>query len=574
MLQVPTGQKDLLVFAKELIEQCNVSVGMRSAYYQQLNMICETGRYDAAKSLINMLPNHLTRTADHLFSPIELKFTIDFGRPKRKLDYERAKAVAKELTRTWDRNGTDMTFGRGVKESLKYGAAILKQWTQVEGKDEQPNYYDKLVMPWQFGVYREDENRIDRQEALCETILLTGPEVWQRIWHFPDADKLYTKIMTNARSGTATAEPNSFFHSIVSANALQTNADGGGSAIPGGVVQLNNYPNYAIMGPVVAPEVVEAHELWVKDEDDYVTFLVIEPDILVAPRHKKANLLGLQRVQPYRLIQPNEVTNWFWGRTELADLIEPQGLLATWCDDTRRLVSLQVDKILGISGDAGITDEIYAQMRLSGFMNLPAGASINDITPKLPAELIPMLKFCIETINTLGGFPEIMQGKGEPGVRAGSHANTLLKTASPSLRDRSVLVERQCATCADLTLQMMEAKDDEYYWLQADKPLEDVENSKFLLAELPGDWRVAIDSHSSSPIFADENAQLIFQARKMGTVTDEYVLDNMPFPNKEMARTQLREKEAKQAAQFKELLTMNPEVADKVLQKQIIGGRH
>ncbi len=569
MLQVPTKQKDLLDFAKEIIEQCNVSVGMRSAYYQQLNLICETGRYDSAKSLINLLPNHLTRTAAHLFSPVELKFSVDFGRPKPKIEYERAKAVAKELTRTWDRNNTDMTFGRGVYESLKYGAAILKQWPQMEGKDEHPVYYDKLVMPWQFGVFREDENRIDRQEALCETILLTGPEVWQRIWHFPDADKLYTKIMTNARSGTASAEPNSYFHQILSANQLQTNSDGGGSAIPGGVVQLNNYPNYAIMGPVVAPEVVQAHELWVKDEDDYVTFLVIEPDILVAPRHKKSNLLGIERTQPYRLIQPNEVTNWFWGRTELADLIEPQGLLSTWADDTKRLVSLQVDKILGISGDAGITDEIYAQMRLSGFMNLPAGADIKDITPKLPAELIPMLKFCIEIINTLGGFPPIMQGQGEPGVRAGAHANTLLKTASPSLRDRSLLVERQCATCADLTLQMMEAKDEEFYWLKADEPLKDVEATAFLLADLPTDWRVTIDSHSSSPIFADENAQLIFQAFKGGVVGPEYVLETLPFPHKEVAKVQLREKQQKQAAQMEALLKQDPETGTKLLQKSV-----
>ena len=130
-------------------------------------------------------------------------------------------------------------------------------------------------------------------------------------------------------------------------------------------------------------------------------------------------------------------------------------------------MGLQIDKIIGVTGDAGITDEIYSQMRVSGYMNLPPGSDIKDITPKLPAELIPMLKFCIEMVNTLGGFPELLQGKGEPGVRAGSHASMLMKTASPSLRDRSLLVERQCATCADLTLQIMEAKDDAHLNEQA-----------------------------------------------------------------------------------------------------------
>jgi hypothetical protein len=568
MIPVPSNKRELLSFANELIDQCNISVAMRSSYYRQLNMIAETGRYDGTKALINMLNNQITFISDYLFSPVELMFSIDFGRPRPKIDYERAKAAAKELTRTWDRNNTDMTFGRGVKEAVKYGACILKQWAQVEGPNEDPVYYDKLVMPWQFGVFREDENRLERQEAMCETVTLTMPEVWRRICHLPEAKKLYEQIKSNAQTGTAAPGVDSNEHWVLSANPLNTSGVEG-TTVPGGIVNVTSNANFGSMGPVIAPAVVVMHELWVKDDTDYVTIQVIEPDILLSPLHKKSNLLGLEGVNPYRLIQPNEVTNWFWGRSELVDLIEPQQLLATWCDDTKRLMGLQIDKILGISGDAGITDEIYAQMRVSGYMNLPQGADIKDITPKLPAELIPMLKFCIEMINTLGGRPEILQGKGEPGVRAGSHADTLMKTASPSLRDRSLLVERQCATCGDLTLQMMEAKDPERYWLKADKPIDDVDNSSFLLAELPDDWRVVIDSHSSSPIFADENAQLIFQGLKAGIVQPEYVLDNMPFPNKEIAKIQLREKQEHDAGQLKELLQSNPDVGNKLLEKKV-----
>lgn len=568
MIPVPSNKRELLDFANQLVEECRVSVGMRSAYYSQLNTIAETGRYDGTKSLINMLNNHLTRTADHLFSPVELKFAIDYGRPKPKIEYERAKVVATELTRTWDRNNTDMTFGRGVYESLKYGCCIMKQWAQNEGEGDYPVYYDKLVMPWQFGVYREDENRLDRQEALCETTMLTMPEVWQRIYHLPNADKLFERIKSHAATGTAAGGVDASAHWVLSANQLNTSGVES-STQPGGIVNVTGTANYGAMGPVVAPAMVQMHELWVKDETDYVTIQLVEPDILIAPLHKKANLLGIDKAQPYRIIQPNEVTNWFWGRSELVDLIEPQALLSTWCDDTKRLMGLQIEKILGFTGEAGITDEIYAQMRYSGYTNLPQGADIKDITPKLPAELIPMLKFVIEIINTLGGFPEIMQGKGEAGVRAGVHANTLLKTASPTLRDRSLLVERQAATCADLTLQMMEAKDDEHYWLKADDPVKDVEETSFLISNLPPDWRVTIDSHSSSPIFSDENSQLIFQAAKMGVVQPEYVLDNMPFPNKEMARVQLREKKANDAKQMEMLLQTNPELSEKLLEKKV-----
>lgn len=570
MIEIPSNNDKLLALATELIEQCNVSVGMRASYYRLMNAVAETGRTDGSKSLINMLYQLMARTAAHLFSPVELKFSLDFGHPQSKETLDRAAQVGKELTRVWERNGTDITFGRGVFESLKYGAALLKQWPQQETSEEDHvTYCDALVMPWQFGVYREDENRLDRQEALCETITLTLPEVWRRIWFMPDAKKLYERIKLHAKHGEASSAPNSFFHQVLSTSQLQTGVQGATRPLPGGIVQLNNDPNYGVMGPVIAADTVQMYELWVKGEKDYVTIQVIEPDILVAPVYKRSNLLGIPNQQPYRLIQPNEVTNWFWGRSMLVDLIEPQSLLATHCDDARRLVGLQVDKILAFVGEGGITDETYGQFRGAGFINLPQGASVNDLTPKMPPELLPLIKFDIEMVNTIAGFPDIMQGKGEPGVRAGVHADTLIKTGSPVLRDQSLLIERQCAVAADFTLQMMEAKDANFYWLKADQPIEDIEKTKFMLTDLPDDWRVTVDSHSTSPIFSNETSQLILQAAKFGYVDGEYVLDNLPFPNSETAKARLRAKEASQAAFMQKLMKEHPDIADDVLKKQL-----
>lgn len=572
MIPVPTDKAELLDLATTLVEQCRVSVGMRSAWYQTLNQIAETGRYDGAKALINKMFKILDRTKSHLFSNIELKFAMDFDRPRLRLDYDRAAEASKLLGRTWERNGTGTTFQQGVFESLKYGACVLKQWVEMDGPAQnKPVFLDKLVMPWQFGVYREDENRIDRQEVLCETITLTLPEVWKRIYHLPDSKKLFNKIKTHAQSGQSNNNPQSFFHDILSTSQLDTSSSP--VSRPGGIMQLNSMPNYATMGPVIGPETVQMHELWVKDTEDYTTIQLVEPDIIIAPLYKKANLLVKDsQLQPYRLIQPNVVTNWFWGRSELLDLVEPQGLLAQWCDDAKRLMGIQFDKLMGFIGETGVTDEIYGQMRQGGFVNLQAGSSIADITPKFPPETLAMLQFLIKTIDELAGYPSIMQGQGDTGVRANDHAQTLMKTASPTLRDRSLLVEFQCAGAADLTFELMQAKDESLYWLKADKPT-DVDETKFLLAELPDDLRVTVDSHSSSPIFSDENAQLIFAAAKLGYVTGDYVLDNMPFPNKELAKLQLKEKEIKQSEFMQNLMNTRPDIAEKVLVKQLSGGK-
>jgi hypothetical protein len=577
---IPNDHKKLIGFATELIEQCRVSVAMRKSYYRLLNAIAETGKYDGTKALVNMMNPSLKRTAAHLFSPVELKFSLSFDHPQPSNAYERGQQVAKQLTLNWERNGTGNTFGRGCFESLKYGAAFLKQWVTLDA-DEHPVYKDKLAMPWNMGVYREDRS-LDEQEAICETMTLTLPEVWQRIWKLPKPEDLFNRIKSHTARGDAGSEPNSFFHQVLSTSQLNTGVQGMVSPVPGGIVQLNSDPNYALMGPTIAPDVTQMHELWVRNEDDWVTIQMIEPDIIITPLHtrvdgadvvmKKGNLLAANsRLQPYRIIQPNETSDWIWGRSELVDVIEPQQLLATWCDDAKRLIGVQIDKFLGFSGENGMTDELYAQARMAGYMSLQPNSKIEDLTPKVPAELMPMIKWLMETINTVLGFPPIMQGQGEPGVRAGSHANTLMKTASPDLRDRSLLVEQQCAAAADLTLTLMELKEDRHYWTKADKPIEDIENTKFLLSDLPDDWRVTVDSHSSSPIFADENAQLVLALNGRGIVDGEYVINNTDAPNKETAIQAFRKKQEKEAEMFQMLLKADPEAAIKSLSK---GGHH
>ena len=568
MIEIPTGEKLLVPFANELIETCRVSSANRAAYYRLLNQVAETGRPDGAKALINMMNSHLERTASHLFSPVELKFSYDFDNDYSASVIKRGQIAAKHLTRVWEKNAVGHLFGQGVFEALKYGGSILKQWPTLDRRDR-ISYSQKLVRPWNFGVYRESESDIDNQEALCETSYLTGPEVWQRIWRLPKADELYSRIMAHASMGqSAGSGPDSFFHQVLSTSQISTGVQGATRPLPGGIVQLGNDPNYPTITPTDGAPTVKFHELWVKGEDDYKTIQIVEPDILVT-RFKLSNLLGVEGIQPYRLIQPNPMVDWFWGRSELIDLIEPQGFLAMLTDDMKRLIGLQIDKILAFKGDNTITDEAYAQFRLAGYANLGQGGGVEDLTPKFPSELLPIIKYVQEQINNLGNFPEVMQGKGESGVRAGAHADTLLKTASSVHRDSALLLEHQCASCADLTMTLMEAKEDRKFWTDPEK----MEETSFMLTDLPEDWRVTVDSHSSSPIFADEATQLLFALRKSGDVDGEFLIDHTAVPDKESAKASLRErKKAGAETQEKLLKELSPEGKDKAIEKMLAGG--
>lgn len=580
MITVPTEAVKLLQFTRDLVEQCRVSSASRSAYYMSLNRIAETGSYDGNKALINKIDPHLARVAAHIFSPVELKFSIDYDRMHDKKDLDRARVAALQLTRQWDRSSTDILFGRAVFEALKYGWCGFKQWPQAEGSNDNPRQYAKLVMPWNFGVYNEAENDIFRQPAVCETVSLTLPEMWRRIWHLPNAKKLFERIRAHAAPGQVQNSNQSFFHQVLSTNQLQTqNPNGSNGTLPGGMVNVSSGGSFQIMGPQVAAETVTMHELWVQGDNDYTTLQMIEPDIMVSPAiidnkiFKHSNLLGLlSPQQPFRTIQVNETTNWFWGKSEIVNMAEPQALLKSLLDDMRRLIGVQVDKILFFMGENKITDELYGQMRMAGYGSMDQTTKVQDMTPNFPPELLPVIKFVIEQMDINAGFPPIMQGQGEQGVRAGAHASTLMKTGSPTLRDRALIAERNCAVAADLTMEIKEAKDASVYWTKADT-IQDARETEFRLMDLPDDWRVEVDSHSSSPIFSDENAQLIMAAHAKGIVQTEYVLNNMPFPNREDALAQNKQAAQEKQAMIKQLMAENPEAAEKVLAKSLGGGR-
>lgn len=574
MIYLPSDRKKLLPAAQDIIDVCRSSQAARAAYYRTLNAICETGRMDGTRSLINKLHAHVDRLAAHLFSPTDLRFVIDFEGQYPPNILAMGHEAARILTRDIERNNTDMIFAQGVFEALKLGATFLKQWVQQEGADSVPVYYKSLVMPWQFGVYREDINDLSRQPAMCETIMLTMPEVWRRIHHLPDAEKLFARIKAHTTQSNQDGDYNSFFHQVLSSATLQTGVTGATKPIPGGVVALNNDPNYAMIGPEVSAPMVRMHELWVQDETDYTTIQIIEPDILVAPLFRKSNLLVPGDTQsglhPYTLIQANEVAGYIWGRSELSDLIEPQALLATWADDARRLFGLQVDKIIGFSGFDGLSDALYDEQRAAGFFNAPPGATMQDLTPAFPPQTLDMLNLLMKIIDNLGGFDNILGGGGEPGVRAGNHAETLMKTASPRLRDRSLLIERQCAAAADLRLSLMEAKDGRTYWTDGTS-LQTIQASSFHLSDLPDDRRVCVDSHSGSPIFADDHQQLVAFGVKAGFIDGASAIDMLPYPQKDLLQTRLKAKQESAAKQSEELKKLDPEAWAKSLSK---GGHH
>jgi len=112
----------------------------------------------------------------------------------------------------------------------------------------------------------------------------------------------------------------------------------------------------------------------------------------------------------------------------------------------------------------------------------------------------------------------------------------------------------------------MEAKEDRKYWTDPKDP----EGSGFMLTDLPEDWRITVDSHTSSPIFQDEATQLLFALRKAGDVDGEFLIDHTAVPDKEAAKAALKQRKEAGEKMQKELMgQLSPEGKDKAIEKML-----
>ena len=543
-------------------------MGNRGAAYQQYAQFIETGRAAGGLSLGNKLHAHIDRLSSHLFCPTDARFTIDFDNIYKQIILKQAEHASRVLTRNFSRFNFDTQFAGSVFQALGMGASFIKLTgktadIEINGKpfSHISQASARIVPPWLMGVENESKNSLDDQEAILETVYLNKYDVWRRIAHMPDAERLYKRITANSSKGSGPSLPSGFVQ-VLSTSQLNISPQGANPPGPGGIVQITGDPNFATVGPQVLAEQFPMNELWVWDDarQDWLMIQLIAPDILVAPRYKRTNEFCSGQL-PYIKVQPNEVPGYFWGRSEIIDLLGLQSALSESLDDFRRLIGVQYDKRLGFTGFDGDPQELYDDFRSAGYVNGRQGAEVKDLTPQLPPGALEYIRTILQMMEDVGGFGNILSGQGEAGVRAGNHAQTLVKTASPRLRDRSLITERNYAEMADTYLHYMEAKDGTQYHFDPEDP----DNSSYLLNQLPDDRRVTVDSHSSSPIYENDQQQLTAFGLNAGLIEGGDAIHMLNFPNKDELKRKWDAKQKAQQEQIKAAVAADPSLLVKLM---------
>lgn len=551
-MEIPGTEAELVRFTQDIIHQCEVSRDARRMLYKAFRTLYYTGTINGVPSKNNKCFSHIDKLSSYLFSPVDVRFDLDLENGNPDGWTQKLGAGARYLNKRFTRAGCGLAFGQAVEQSLIDGVALTKLVWGPKG------YAPWVIKPEFFGVLREDIADLDRQEAFTHTFYVLPDSLRRMLGNRPGAAELLERAKASASPNAQAEIQDSYLHEMVS----------------GGQIGAQNLtspaPSYSVVGvvatpapmldPDVAADLIRVDDVWVWNDklEDWTTIRYIDPGIIVEGLFRHRNLSDARKRHPFTKVQSSATLNYFWGRSELAVVTAAQGVLTDRLNDVDAIFRLQSKPPRAMSGFQGVTEEKARALLMPGgaLIEGAVGAKVENLAPDMPANAMELLAYYAEVFNETAGFTNVLSGQGEPGIRAGVHAGTLLRTSSARLMDRALMVEHQASEFADLCLNMSRNKDPTVITAG--------EGEQFMLDQLPGDTYAAVDSHSSSPAFAEDNKQLLFALAKAGAIGPEDLIEGTQPPRQDVLLYNLKVRQKAEA----EMLAKNPEALEKMQGKK------
>lgn len=542
MLKIPSKPETATEWAKEIVDECCATQEERSHVYEKATLYYYNGNADTRAAIHNKVKTFIDRVAGYYYQPQGVRFNVlwDSNEPVDVL--ERGRAVSQMLTADYRSTDADLRFSDAVTWALINGNHFLKHLPDGHGFKAVP------VHPVNMGVLSETVNHLEDQEAIVHVSYPTITRLRSMLVQSgnPRAEAIIDKVLETRSSDRNDEEP-SFFHSMV-VGGMNPLGEVNGQPSAAGIVQVFPIPTPWRPQRRVSPT-VRFCELWVRDLDrggDYTTIQMIygtDPIILEGidtPR----NLSGIPGHQPFVKVEANLTPGYFWSRSMIADVQMLQDVLNKRLRDLKVMWDRNAAAPYSFSGFQSITEEQYYKLiSEGGFISDPnPNAKASKLTEPPPGGYLEELEFLFKMFDEAGGFSPIMTGQGEPSVRAGVHAQTLVRTSSPGLIDPATRIERQLADSGYLALRIMANNDPRIY---------STENGlEFLLAAFLDShetFQVEVDSHSASPAFAEDSRQTAIALARAQAIGGEDLIEMLNPPNAQLLLAHLKERKAAMA---------------------------
>lgn len=583
-------------FAHDLISQCLTSRDdrlQRGAMYRNLYL---TGDDNADPATYNKTYPYIDNLSSYLYSPVELRFNIEHYGYSNAVDRAMMNAGTAELHKQIRRSNLEIKMEDAVTWALVKGKSFIKNLWTVDG------FQPYLIQPEMMGVLREDLGSLDEQEAFTHTVYLSPERFLEMIKYHPKRNELMKKVKKyiNPGKGDDSPEKTNNLKQVILGGLQPYQVAGGGSrnSSQRGVVNWLTGP-YPDLAPELLQKLIRLDELWVWDDDrdDWTTIQMVGQDCVIEGEDFHRNIFAdqfdpdnkeistktvkdnpLSGEHPFREICPNQIDGYFWGRSEICNIALLQKSINMRVNGINSILRLQEKPPRFFKGGQGVTASQYSKLSKPGgyLSDSNPNATIQTLAPELPQGLWESLHEFEKMFDEMAGFTPALQGKGEAGVRAGGHAETLVRTASPRFKDRALIVERQIEAIGSLALDMLKAhlpyKIEAWTekkkagifaslmpsnWLE-EPPVKGMVPIEFLIHDLPEDCKVVVDSHSSSPAFSHETRALLFDLFKAGAVKPETLVMHTHPPGQDTIIEDLKMAEAEKA----ELIAQHPELLE------------
>lgn len=592
-------------WAKSLVDECSASLTKRVDRGIAMRNLYLTGDDGGDSQIYNKCFSHIETLSSQIYSPVELRFKIDYYGFASAVEKAKAYTATNELYSNVRSSDSDILFGDGVTWSLVKGKAFIKL---LYGKQGLEPY---VIQPEMMGVKREDITSLDKQEAFFQSTYYTPEAFFHFLSNNEDQEEIFKKVGKYYASseGSPVRDSENTMKRIILSGLYPVGSSDASSPSAGSrnLVDWMGSP-----APTFSPDILQSlirlDELWVRDDEreDWTTIQIVGDNVIEGktrhrnifadsydPDNKERSIKAdddnpLSGHHPYIEICANPLEGYFWGRPELCNVGLVQESLNKRVNGIGALLRRQEDPNYLFTGISSSAKDIMAKIKKPGghLVEQNPGATAKALQTDLPEGLFKTLHEYIEMFDDMSGTTSTLSGEGTSGVRSANHADTLVRMGSPRIKKTALRIERQLETFGGLALDILKAKTAKEMtaWVMPkdiktskiaaifakfseeefdDAPVAGMKPVKFLLNQLSHDCKVTVDSHSSSPVFSQEAKELMFSLFKAGAASPESLIEHTNPPGADSMIQDLRAAEV-----AKEMFAeQHPEIAAQAEEK-------
>ncbi|MBO0710757.1 MAG: hypothetical protein J2P47_05695 [Acetobacteraceae bacterium] len=583
----PDRDEDLQARVIWLIERCRETQRDRANVYDRRERYMLFGAAGSEPVRYNRIESHIDLVSSFLYAPDHAFFEIAAAANAPEQAIRQVTALQDEHNNDFAEWGISDLFMDAITWSLVYNTMIVKQgWDDVGGVGNA-----LLIAPHEFGVFREDLQSLDSQEAFLHTYVLEYYDAVQRCVRAGRSSDV-PRIATTSET-RPTPFPDLLNRLIISSTGHTNLAGNMSGAVNPDYIPIDNYQ------PRTQHPMVSFHELWAWDSEcnDYRVFHVIEPNILIGdsrrsiqvmmriPKVKKLLTERAQRVRPRRRrlgvdaemislldteapgdsdltisqcnpflpgdhpftkVQAYRKYNYFWGKAHIEALVALQDWLNERMEQIDDLLDRQAYPPRVGTGLGGISDEKFEAFGAADtyILEQMPSAKVEELKPEIPPDMFAEVKEIGALFLEASGLTDVIAGRGEEGVRSGRHARQAQRTGAGRIKKAALMLEPALTRIGDVQLRLKMRNDDTPIVPEGegDKP-----GPAFYAYQVASQIKMRISAHAHSPLFVDDAREMAALLKRADAIDNDMLVRMVHPPNRDAIIHALKKKQRDQA---------------------------